>query len=409
MKFPVKLRRPRHTVFEDDVGDDDDEAVHPAVDYVRPPGLRLIRALTFGGVLLAVFFGGYAALWFGMARSFHTSALEWAANERAAGRGVDHGETVVGGFPFQLRLTVPSPVYVNGQYAISAQRAVLSAKLWSPGHIRAVLTGPFQVTIPEGKAARTFSGTARRLEGAFAFSDDRPTLLAADIRGLSFADAARRASFGLENGFFRFQKADEDDTAYTVHLRLGGLSLSGLDGLTPLFPLGARVAAVHFNSALKGQLPTGKPVLDALGGWRDAGGTLDVSRLQISYGPFEVRSTGTVSLDGNLQPIGAFTAQAEGFFAFIDALWRRGTVRGRDAVTAKAVLGAMIKKPKAGMRPSINLAITVQNRVLYGGPVPLWRFPVVDWPMLWPQPPVQLDPGMPAGESTDESEKKIGG
>lgn len=405
MRFPIKLRRPRHTVFEDDVGDDDDEAAHPAVDYVRPPGLRLIGTLTFGGVLLAVFFGGYAALWFGMAWSFRTSALEWAASERAAGRGVDYGETVAGGFPFQLRLTVPSPVYVNGQYAISAERAVLSAKLWSPGHIRAVLTGPFQVTVPDGKTVKIFSGTARLLEGAFAFSDDRPTLLAADIGGLSFADGSGGASFGLESGFFRFQKADEDDTAYTVHLRLGGLSATGLDGLAPLFPLGSRVAAVHFNSALKGQLPTGKPVVDALGGWRDAGGTLDVSRFQISYGPLDVRSSGTVSLDENLQPIAAFTAQAEGFFAFIDALWRRGTVRGRDAVTAKAVLGAMIKKPEAGMRPSINLAITVQNRVLYAGPVPLWRFPTVVWPVA----PVQPDPAMPAGKGKAETEKKIGG
>ncbi len=63
----------------------------------------------------------------------------------------------------------------------------------------------------------------------------------------------------------------------------------------------------------------------------------------------------------------------------MDALRKRGLVRSRDAVTAKLVLGALARTPEGGGPPTLNLAITVQDRTLFAGPVPLARFPAIPW------------------------------
>ncbi len=104
-----------------------------------------------------------------------------------------------------------------------------------------------------------------------------------------------------------------------------------------------------------------------------------MERLAITYGPLSAQATGTVALDGNMQPVGAFTAKIQGFRETVDALQERGLVRGRDAVTAKLVLGALAKTPAGGGPQTLNLAITVQDRTLFAGPVPLARLPAIDW------------------------------
>ena len=54
-------------------------------------------------------------------------------------------------------------------------------------------------------------------------------------------------------------------------------------------------------------------------------------------------------------------------------------MRRRDAVTAKLVLGALARTPEGGGPPTLNLAITVQDRTLFAGPVALARLPAIDW------------------------------
>jgi len=85
-----------------------------------------------------------------------------------------------------------------------------------------------------------------------------------------------------------------------------------------------------------------------------------------------------VALDAAMQPIGAFTARIEGFFETVDALRENGIIRPRDAVTAKMVLGVLAKRNEAG-RLSLAVPLTLQDRRLYAGPVPLIEVPPVSW------------------------------
>ena len=404
MKHPFKLRRPRHTVFEDDTGEDEGPS-HPALDYTPPPGLRAVRAFTLWGVLLAGVFGGYGLLWFGLAWSFRTTALDWVAAEQAIGRSVDHGEMVVGGFPFDLRLTVPRPRYGDGDTAIEAGRAIFTAKPWSPGRIRVAVGGELVLNITGQTGKKILSGSARQLESVFDFDGVWPSFLSADVRELSLVLENGATAVALKKGNFLFDKNGADG-GYAIKLGLQGLTLPGPALLPFGVPLGREVALAEAEFAVKTAIPDIEPVTDALAGWRDQGGTVDVARLRVGYGPLNLQTSGTLSLDPALQPIGSFTAQVQGFFGLIDALREQGVVRGRDSVTAKIVLGAMARKAEADGRPTLNLAVTVHNRVFYAGPVPLWRFPKIAWPT---PAPVEAPVEAPIEEAVPEAAEKESG
>ena len=47
---------------------------------------------------------------------------------------------------------------------------------------------------------------------------------------------------------------------------------------------------------------------------------------------------------------------------------------------ARIVLGLMAREPVGGGTPELNLAVTVQNRKLYTGPISLMTMPEVVWP-----------------------------
>ncbi|MEE1562148.1 MAG: DUF2125 domain-containing protein, partial [Alphaproteobacteria bacterium] len=67
-----------------------------------------------------------------------------------------------------------------------------------------------------------------------------------------------------------------------------------------------------------------------------------------------------------------------------DALRKQGLIRSVDAITAKVVLGALARRPKDGGPASLNLAITLQNRTVFAGPVSLLKLPAIDWNELFP-------------------------
>lgn len=77
--------------------------------------------------------------------------------------------------------------------------------------------------------------------------------------------------------------------------------------------------------------------------------------------------------------MGAFTAKFEGLFQVLESLRKQGIVRDGDAVLATMALAAMSKRPPDGGAPTINLAVSVQDRKLSLGPIPVLELPFIDW------------------------------
>jgi hypothetical protein len=68
----------------------------------------------------------------------------------------------------------------------------------------------------------------------------------------------------------------------------------------------------------------------------------------------------------------------------ITALRERGLIEPNIATTAAIVLGALATRPTPGDRPRLDIALSVQNRKLYAGPVALVKLPFIRWETIAP-------------------------
>ena len=120
------------------------------------------------------------------------------------------------------------------------------------------------------------------------------------------------------------------------------------------------------------------PPRQAATAWRDAGGTLELERVALRWGTLAVTGSGTMALDAELQPIGAFSAAVEGYDELLTALVGAGRVRSNDAGLARMALG-FLAKPGPGGRPQIAAPFTIQAGQMLLGPVKLGPAPRIPW------------------------------
>ena len=92
-----------------------------------------------------------------------------------------------------------------------------------------------------------------------------------------------------------------------------------------------------FGVTVKGAVPDG-PLVQAIAAWRDAGGTIELDHLQLNWGGLGVTANGTIALDQDLQPIGAFSGGIEGFGAILSALVEAGRLSTEQAALAQIAL-----------------------------------------------------------------------
>jgi hypothetical protein len=143
-------------------------------------------------------------------------------------------------------------------------------------------------------------------------------------------------------------------------------------------PLGGDLTRAALTAKLIGTLEAG-PWPEALDRWRDAGGTIEVTRLQLLYGPLTLTADGTLALDKAEQPIGAFNARIVGASRTVDALRQRGLIEDMNSVAAKVMLGLMARKPLDGGEPVVAIPLTLQDRTLHAGPIALAVIPEIRW------------------------------
>ena len=356
---------------------------HPSLDTRPPATLRTLRI----GLIALVVAAGLAVLWvvawFTVASNMRAQTLAWVEARRAEGFTVRYGKFELGGFPIMLRATIEGPGLgrsdTRAPWDWQGERLVMQARPWTPWRLRLALDGAQTVRLAGGAGPSTYSGTVAELTLDLVLGDGGPESGRLSVAGLDLSTAKGTPAIAVERAELTARRGFPDPKDYRapsldVELTARGLGLpEGLD-----LPLGRVIGALRLKASLRGTVPAG-PWQAALAKWRDDGGTVEVARLGLAYGPLDVRANGTMALDGDMQPIGAFTAKVQGFFPLIDALREKGLVRGRDAVTAKVVLGVLAKRPADGGPPTLNLPLTVQGRKVYAGPLALAEVPAIHW------------------------------
>lgn len=142
--------------------------------------------------------------------------------------------------------------------------------------------------------------------------------------------------------------------------------------------LAPQITRLGMEIMVLGDLPT--PVDRVrMGRWSRSGGTLEIKKIDLAWGPATMTANGTFSLDDRLQPEASLSARITGHEQTVDALVKSGIIRAQAAEGIKLVLTIMARRPAPDKEVEIRVPVTIQSRALYLGPARLFRIPLIRW------------------------------
>lgn len=348
------------------------------------------RRLFVPVALIALFAAAYGGWWLYAAASFEDAILRWAEARRAEGRRVAVEGLAMGGFPLWITAVADRVELGDEQPAPwhwAGPRTEASARPWSFRRIVVSAPGAHRIETPGPDGARAVTPVeARDARGEIAL-DEAGRIVQLDIllRAVT-ARAPDGSLWSAERAAVAAVPVAADaapsaaDPRARESLRLA-LVLENVDLPSDLKAgLGRRIHQAEASLAVRGEIPAARP-RQALEAWRAAGGTLEVTKLRLVWGEFQLEGTGTLALDDELQPAGALTARLWGVGHAIDALVAQGEMRPRDGATAKTVLRTLAKRnDQPGIPPEIEVPVTVQERRVRAGPALIATLPRLAWP-----------------------------
>lgn len=346
-----------------------------------------------GLALLTVIAGGYSAAWFLAADTARDAVRDWAAERREDGYAVMWSAMETSGFPGTVTVTLRDPQVrfpeAEGGGGWATPVLTISARPWNPSLLTVNATGEHFVNFVSGNQVFTTRTSAGRATAVVDVTSDGNLSSArvelADLQTEGLVPGAA-VELGLLTAAFEhnpggraslFERTEARDTGI-----YGALSIDVRDLRLPpeaTLPTGRTLQEATLKASVTEDLPAGPNLKERLRAWQENGGTVEVNRLTLSAGPMRIGAVGTLTLDDWLQPQAALTAQIRGFFEALDRLEADGIIRPRDATVAKVVLGVMATQPPDGGPAALELPITIQERMLYLGPVALAELPPFRW------------------------------
>lgn len=342
----------------------------------KPISRRLVNRVLIGCLSVAALCAAYWGWWAFVANQFEKNLAVWAEQQRM--HGIEFTYVVRGqsGFPgaIQMVLAAPKLKTLNDKgWVWSTDTLLLSLSPWALGQVSFNMKGAHQWQPQKPGMQPSLTGVAQQWAGTVHLDNGLLDTLALSIYGLDVQQSETDDGAQIKEMEIEIWELTADTPEFKIRSRDLELPKS------LRAPLGTHVQ--HFDA--KGQLSGGPLNVRAwpavLEKWRDRGGTLEFTSFDLDYAPLRIRGDGTIALDEDLQPIGAFAVKAEGFFDAVDALTRQGLIPAGVSFATKVTLGVLSKKPENGGQPYLDLALTVQDRTLYAGTIKLLTFAPVRW------------------------------
>lgn len=344
-----------------------------------------MRRKTYLGLIaiVALLFVADLLFWHAAARRLESGFQAWVTDGRQHGWTITSSSTELGGWPMAATLTVTDLAIAGGEPVVpggifwDTKRLVLRVDLLSPWVLDLEPIGVQRLRVADGP------------ELPFVADTMHATVALETAGSLDLRAQGLRAALPTEGD------ASENLSIATLRCRLA--TIHGAEGDPPSlsvamtaetiglprhvrWPLGPTIASLNLEGVITGPMPPpGQPSALAAA-WRDAGGSAEVQKLVLSWGPLTANGAATLALDEQLQPMGAGTAKLTGFEATLDALASNGVMTRSAAKAAKAVLSLLAGTPQEGETPEVEVPLTLQYRTLSMRQVPLARLPELDWP-----------------------------
>lgn len=316
----------------------------------------------------------YTAWWHWLASEVEDQVDGWVNQMRLDGRDAAYGTLTVQGFPGDLvididKIDAADPdggwrVHVPGLHALLSP--------WKIDALQGVFTGPLRLDLIKGVAPGAY--TVAAANNLVTIDRDRGGRVRAELSGVNMMKGGVPDPLTVETvSMILVRGSNPVYGQATVDLRKIDLPPemhSAFGGHVSYL----KVVAEATGAELPEGINTG-----SLRKWTGDGGAVDIKQLEVRHGVLGMAGEGTMALDGDLQPIGAFTAQISGFNEAVDALVAIGAAREQDGALAKVVLGVLAKSPPGGGPKIVSLPLSLQDRTLSVGPIRLIRLRPIAW------------------------------
>ena len=109
--------------------------------------------------------------------------------------------------------------------------------------------------------------------------------------------------------------------------------------------------------------------------WRQTGGLIDASWLNLVWGSFDLRGRGSVSIDKTIRPVGSMTADIRGYSETMDALEDAGIMTGTGAAAIRMGMSVLAKPSPADGADVLTVPLTTRSGYLHAGPFQILKLP----------------------------------
>ncbi len=325
-------------------------------------------------LLVVLPLAGYALWWWQAARTVEQGVRAWIEEQRANGALAEHGGLTVDGFPFTLRAAVEQPHLATRGAEWRGARLIAEAAPWNVTQVALTFPGEHRLTLVQAgqppldvTARGGGSGQARwTLAGRLEQLTLRFTDLMAQMAEWPMPIASLDVSAAQPP-----EPAEHTGTGLSVGLTANGMTLP--ENAPPA--LGRDLRRAELSARVLGRPPRPEPA--SLSAWSRDGGTVQLDRLAMDWGPLAVAMAGTLALDGELQPQAALTAEIHGAPAALNAI--KPMMRPNEAALARTVVAMLSRPTGPNGEPVITAPVTVQDRTLFLGPLKVASLPRVVW------------------------------
>ncbi len=333
-----------------------------------------MRFIALGAAIVGAV-AAYSAWWLSVAHSVPALIAQQAERARAAGYEVETGTPTVEGYPYRMVARLPRLVLAAPKAAGSpryeGEQVTMVAQPWNLNHLIIRADGTERLSWqPAGDAGRTsLKIDASRAFASLVLRDGALERLALDLTEPRLRTDAMTTDLGLKRIQVHARRLLKEEGAEGAGLELALEAEAA--ALPPEWsgPLGPEMALARLALKLSGPLPV---ALDAAAAaaWRDAGGTLEVEQLAVKWGRMDATGDGTLALDEQMRPLGAFGLHVSGWEQGIAAAVASGRIKQKAGDAARLALG-LLGLANHDAEGRVGVPFTLQNGRVLVGPVPV--------------------------------------
>ncbi|RDD61904.1 DUF2125 domain-containing protein [Ferruginivarius sediminum] len=312
---------------------------------------------------------GVTATWFWAKETVHERYDGWLTERRAEGYRFTRAEPAFGGFPIRLTARLDTPA-VAAPAGWRWQAPVLRgrADLIDPLAVNVNAPGSHILTLPSGRDLRL---DAESVDGELRFVPQTGTQGGAlSLRGarLTGLDAGTVAADAVDLSLQPLPAEGRETTDI-------GFDAAARQLLLPPradTPFGRQIESLTLDGVARGPVPE-KLDAQSLHAWRQAGGKVDVHRVDIIWPPLRMTGDGQLGLDGRLRPEGTLDVAVEGLGPALDRLEKTGVIEPKTAAYAKMAIAALTAQQSDAGEGKVKLPLSFREGQVFLGPVPLWK------------------------------------